>query len=563
MSQSGRLITNQPVPGAGIETITGNIGGAVPGDGAANIELIGAGTITVTGNIGANSLTISSTAMPATYPTDNGIAVPDAGGALSVLGGANINTDATIPNAVLVHLDDNVAITGTFQAGSNILSTAGNITATIGNIVAGGDISTATGEISGDSLLINNGILAFGGMTVDGQIQFNSLNRGVVQSGATGVIFSNEGHDGEIIIGSTIGAPAWGNIAVGRGLAIVNGHNAITMSVSDSSATAYHADAGIAVPAAGILVIAGDAVNTHSVAAGNIVTVDLNQDITVNNITANQDVAINGLLSVPNLAPVLGAGLDVTGLTTTTDLLVVAQAQMNNQLRLLGARPGILETDAGGLVSATTGANGSLLIGGGVGTVPVWNQLQSAGATIAITHPGANTINLEAIASQGANVTSFFARQTVDTGYITGDNSGNYAYLGAAIAMSTAPADCFNTGGNFYIGDGAGNEARYTAPLAGTYFFDFQVKCYRASGFNQIMKMRINNTTQGITYDTGIYGLYTLTGGRYEGTQQYCVYIHLNAGDVVTFGILLTGATVINNTGVAGNQSFISGHKVA
>lgn len=47
----------------GIVTVTGNTGGAVPGDGSDNLNLLGDSNsaLTVTGSIGTNTLTISST----------------------------------------------------------------------------------------------------------------------------------------------------------------------------------------------------------------------------------------------------------------------------------------------------------------------------------------------------------------------------------------------------------------------------------------------------------------------------------------------------------------------
>lgn len=46
--------------GTGIDTLTGNSGGAVGPDGSNNINVVGAGAITVTGNPLSNTLTISS-----------------------------------------------------------------------------------------------------------------------------------------------------------------------------------------------------------------------------------------------------------------------------------------------------------------------------------------------------------------------------------------------------------------------------------------------------------------------------------------------------------------------
>lgn len=62
---TGTLTISSSAPTAVVQTLTGNVGGAVPPDSGGDISVVGTGTILVTGSIGANSLTISSTA-----PTD-------------------------------------------------------------------------------------------------------------------------------------------------------------------------------------------------------------------------------------------------------------------------------------------------------------------------------------------------------------------------------------------------------------------------------------------------------------------------------------------------------------
>src|SRR5271157_2180656 len=150
MSQSGRLTGNQPVPGAGIQTVTGNAGGAVPGDGAANINIVGTGTITVTGVPATNTLTIASTGVPATYTTDDHTpVVPSALGNLNIAGGANINTTGLIANTVTINLDDTVTISGDLTAHDvdatesvtallNVTAANGNVTALVGDIIGQG-----------------------------------------------------------------------------------------------------------------------------------------------------------------------------------------------------------------------------------------------------------------------------------------------------------------------------------------------------------------------------------------------------------------------------------------
>lgn len=52
-----------PTPGAGIETLTGNSGGAVSADGANNVNTVGTGSVTVVGNPGTNTLTAQLTGL--------------------------------------------------------------------------------------------------------------------------------------------------------------------------------------------------------------------------------------------------------------------------------------------------------------------------------------------------------------------------------------------------------------------------------------------------------------------------------------------------------------------
>ena len=47
------------IGGSGIQTVTGNSGGAVPGDINDNIFLLGSGSVVIAGNIGTNTLTVT------------------------------------------------------------------------------------------------------------------------------------------------------------------------------------------------------------------------------------------------------------------------------------------------------------------------------------------------------------------------------------------------------------------------------------------------------------------------------------------------------------------------
>lgn len=103
-----------------IETLTGNVGGAVGPDGANNINVVGTGGVVVTGNPGTNTLTISDS-NSVTYTEDVGTATP-AAAILNVIGGAgtagiNINTFGS-GNTIEIILNDSILLPSTNNTGT-------------------------------------------------------------------------------------------------------------------------------------------------------------------------------------------------------------------------------------------------------------------------------------------------------------------------------------------------------------------------------------------------------------------------------------------------------------
>lgn len=93
MSQAGKYILIQPGMTA-VTTLTGDVGGAVPADGAGNIDILGGTGIDTTGNPGANSITISvEPTVAIQFFGDAGIATPALNN-LNIDGGINISTSA-------------------------------------------------------------------------------------------------------------------------------------------------------------------------------------------------------------------------------------------------------------------------------------------------------------------------------------------------------------------------------------------------------------------------------------------------------------------------------------
>jgi len=116
-----------------------------------------------------------------------------AGDVTTVNGGSNITTVNPGGPVVTVNLDNDVTITGDFQA-------------------AGGT--------------------------------FTDLGRGVVQADAVGELFSSEGSNGQILISSSVGPVSWVNITEGTGITVTNAANSITISstslaINDQVGTTY------------------------------------------------------------------------------------------------------------------------------------------------------------------------------------------------------------------------------------------------------------------------------------------------------------------------------------
>ncbi len=146
MSQIYKTLTSGG-PSGFLQTLTGNSGGSVFGDGSGNINIVGSGGTTVVDNPATNTLTISVTGSGITWNTisssqtlltNNGYFCVSPGGALSLSLPATSNLGDTIE----VSLDGSTSFTITQGAGQSIR--LGNLSTTAG--VTGSISSTQQGD---------------------------------------------------------------------------------------------------------------------------------------------------------------------------------------------------------------------------------------------------------------------------------------------------------------------------------------------------------------------------------------------------------------------------------
>ncbi len=159
------------------------------------------------------SLGISPVALITHFTTDDLNVVNPLALNVNIFGGSNINTTGATPT-VTINLNPSITVTG----------------------------------VTTNTLTVNNNA------TFNGNILTN-LSRGVVQSpGGGGALFSDEGTDGQILISSSAGAPAWANIiSSDASITVTNGANSIDITTAGGSGSlnTLTGNSGVATAAAG------------------------------------------------------------------------------------------------------------------------------------------------------------------------------------------------------------------------------------------------------------------------------------------------------------------------
>ena len=180
-------------------------------------------------------------------------------------------------------------------------------------------------------------------------------------------------------------------------------------------------------------------------------------------------------------------------------------------------------------------------------------ELTSSGATIAITQPSNGVINLEALGGGGGG--NPFAFSYVQDGDSAAIANGTDYEMGANIALT----QFFDVGNNFFPGDGAGDPARFTAPVTGKYYFEFIVK-FATAGINATVFTQSIITT-GRTYQTR-------TSDQAQSLNEYTVVTDMAMGEEAFFTLInpvyLTGPSyIVSGNGGAQGSSNINSTRIS
>jgi len=526
MSQMGKFISAASI--GALETLTGNVGGAVNGDAVANIDIIGTDPITVTGNPAAWTLTI--TVADATT-TQKGV-VELATDAESIAGADT--SRPIVPSSLVAKLGAMTANTVPYGAGT-AAALSWMAAGTDGQVIIG-----ATGAAPAfASLTSSGGFITFtpGANTLD-------LNT----AGAVAISF-----DGD----AGTATPALGVLTIAGGNNIGTTGAGSTMTIDLTGTTQYAVQVGDATGSLDSLPIgsanqvlqssgagANPAWSTATYPAtttqGDILyssadntIASLAKDATATRYLANTGASNNPAWDQVNLTNGVTGTLPVTnggtGLATITDHGVM------------------VGSGTAAVTPLAVGTDGQVLIGA-TGADPAFASIASAGSTITFT-PGANTLNMETGGTVAISFPTDAGTATPAVGALTIAGGTNINTSGAAstatinldAAIDGMTAVDFAAGGRIGTATGAGNTL-----LIQAYDVD-------GAAYTTFATLTANNTpTMDLDTDVTINSAYIYRAG---GTDIPVTDGGTGASTLTDHGVLVgsgTGAVSVTAVGATG-----------
>jgi len=348
--------------------------------------------------------------------------------------------------------NDDAYVLTSVGGGGAIWINAGGGSGTFTSVTTTAGVTAGTTLISGTTTAVGTSLLVGTTATISG------LTRGVVQSTAAGLLSSTEGTDGQILISSTAGAPAWATLTAGAGINLTNAANSVTITATGAVASTFPTDAGTATPAAGAVTVAGGT-NMGTAGAGSTVTINLDAS--------------------PSVAGSLTAGVDFT---MTSGVCTITGSTDAAQTIYLRANAGVSETidihaDQGtGLNSINVHSDvGGITLDAGLASADAFNIIASdiAGGididagTAGIIIDTTGELSLDSAAASNYTVTGAFDLSLISTlgsvvvtgGEAVGDAvqlTATDAAGGITLAAGTGGITVGATNGNVAVTSGTG-----------------------------------------------------------------------------------------------------------
>jgi len=180
----------------------------------------------------------------------------------------------------------------TAEVGTVWIDQSGNDIYMLLEVVANSSSWTPIGAGAGvfDSVVSTTTITAGTGLTVTtGNVTVGDFaTAGVLFNDASGVLASNAGTDGQVIIAATGAAPAFASIVSGDGsMSVTAGANTLDLRVTGAAASTFPTDVGTATPVLGATTITGGT-NVNTAGAGGVVTVNVDNAPTFSGLVTAQ-----------------------------------------------------------------------------------------------------------------------------------------------------------------------------------------------------------------------------------------------------------------------------------
>jgi len=230
--------------------------------------------------------------------------------------------------------------------------------------------------------------------TIGTTLTLSSLTAGTMRTSAAGVVSTlADGADGEVLIGTTGGAPAWATLTAGGGITITEAAGTITITNPGATGTTFGTDAGgpVSPTGGGLTTFEGyDANITTDGATANTVKIRLADAITsVGKITSSVDFEVatgttvinsdtnaaqaiylhadGGVNETIEITSTQGTAVDAVAIESTAGGISMVTGDVSNSSMSFDSAGGILlDADAGDAVLISAGAD--VVVGSATGS---------------------------------------------------------------------------------------------------------------------------------------------------------------------------------------------------